>query len=248
MIHFNTKATIRLFANPRLGADTLPIFCRYLAGTLPIPCRYLADTSIDMKELLIATTNIGKVREYRNLLASFPVRVLGLDDLKESYPVVEETETTFRGNAMLKAAYYHRKSDILTLADDSGLVIDALDGRPGVHSARYGGEGMKSEDQIQLVLEEMKNIPAAKRTARFICSIALCGKGVEAVFEESCEGWIGSQPIGNNGFGYDPIFIDIETGQTFGQLTSAEKASRSHRGKALEKATDYLRKLLSSPL
>lgn len=201
-----------------------------------------------MKELLIATTNPGKVREYRELLVSFPVRVLGLDDLPESYPIVEETETTFRGNAMLKAEYYHRNSGILTLADDSGLEVDALDGRPGVYSARYGGEGLKSEDQVQLVLEEMKDVPPPKRSARFICSIAIYGDGVEEIFEESCEGWIGSQPLGSNGFGYDPIFVDYKTGQTFGQLTSAEKATRSHRGKALKKATEFLRQFLASPI
>src|SRR5262245_10720972 len=221
--------------------------------------------------ILIATSNKGKVAEIASFLKGLDCRVIGLDDLPQVPPPVEETGTTFVENAIIKADYYHAAAGALTLADDSGLEVDALDGRPGVYSARYGGEGLSDAQQIALLLEEMKDAPEDKRTARFVCAVALVGADVETpeerrsgrpwdealvgapertqirqIFEGRCEGRIAFAPRGAGGFGYDPIFIDAELGRTFAELSPEEKLSRSHRGKALQAAVDYLEKLFES--
>ncbi len=193
-----------------------------------------------MKTLLIATTNQGKVAELLSLLASSPFRVIGLADLPETYPDVEETGVTFAENALLKADFYHTQTGLLTLADDSGLEVDALDGQPSVYSARYGGEGMTSADQIRLLLGELKDVPQERRTAQFVCTIALVGIGVRQLFEGRSEGTIAFETRGAGGFGYDPIFIDSASGRTFAELTREEKAARSHRGKALRAAANFI--------
>lgn len=194
--------------------------------------------------LLIATTNPGKVTEINDLLADLPCRVIGLHELPQTLPTVEETGTTFAENALLKAEHYQRLTGLLTLADDSGLVVDALDGRPGVYSARYGGADLNSAEQINLLLAELMDVPAEKRTARFVCCIALAGElageGWRQTFERSCEGVIASEPRGAGGFGYDPIFIDAELGRTFAELSREEKAARSHRGQALRAASAFI--------
>jgi XTP/dITP diphosphohydrolase len=219
--------------------------------------------------LLIATSNKGKVAEIAALLEGSGCRTIGLEDLPEVPPPVEETGTTFVENALIKADYYHASTGLLTLADDSGLEVDALDGRPGVYSARYGGEGLSGAQQIALLLEEMKDTPEEKRTARFICVVALVGAAggtsdkresdwrldgalvdspagpqIRQTFEGRCEGRISLAPRGASGFGYDPIFIDAELGRTFAELSPEEKSSRSHRGKALKEAVKYLETLL----
>ena len=198
--------------------------------------------------LLIATSNRGKVTELASLLKGLNCRVIGLEDLPQVPPPVEETGTTFVANALIKGDYYHAITGLFTLADDSGLEVDALDGRPGVYSARYGGEGLSSADQIALLLEEMRDVPEEKRTARFVCSIALVGapggRDIRQTFEERCEGRIAFTPHGAGGFGYDPIFIDVELGRTFAELSHEEKSSRSHRGKALRATIKYLETLL----
>jgi XTP/dITP diphosphohydrolase len=193
-----------------------------------------------MTSLLIATTNPGKIAELRAMLAGSAFRVIGVDDLPERYPDVEETGATFAENALLKADFFHAQTGLLTLADDSGLAVDALDGRPGVYSARYGGKGRSSAEQIQLLLDELEETPDERRTARFICTIALVGDAIRQVFEGRCEGTIGREARGTGGFGYDPIFVDSESGRTFAELTPAEKAARSHRGKALRMAVRFL--------
>lgn len=193
-----------------------------------------------MKTLLIATTNPGKVAELSALLAGSPFRVIGLADLPETWPDVEETGVTFAENALLKAGYYHAQTGLLTLADDSGLEVDALDGRPGVYSARYGGEGMTSAGQIRLLLGELKDVPEERRGARFVCTIALVGEGVRQLFEGRSEGTIAFEPHGTGGFGYDPIFIDPGSGRSFAELTREEKAARGHRGKAVREAATFL--------
>jgi XTP/dITP diphosphohydrolase len=205
-----------------------------------------------MTTLLIATSNPGKVLEIASLLQGLNCRVIGFGDLPEVPPAVEETGATFAENAMLKAEHYHALTGpltcMLTLADDSGLEVDALEGRPGVYSARYGGEGMTSAQQIELLLDEMKDVPDNQRMARFVCSIAIVGtivgteaeKSIRQTFEGRCEGMVARQPRGNGGFGYDPVFIEMETGRTFAELTREEKATRSHRGKALRQARDFL--------
>ncbi len=198
--------------------------------------------------LLIATSNKGKVAEIASLLEGLNCRVIGLEDLTEVPPPVEETGTTFVANALIKADYYHAITGLLTLADDSGLEVDVLNGRPGVYSARYGGENLDSVSQIALLLEEMKGASEDKRTARFVCVIALAGelggRNLRQTFEGRCEGRIADTPRGAGGFGYDPVFIDAEIGRTFAELSPEEKSSRSHRGKALKETIKYLKTLL----
>jgi XTP/dITP diphosphohydrolase len=219
--------------------------------------------------LLIATSNKGKVAEIASLLKGLDCRTIGLDDLPQVPPPVEETGTTFVENALIKADYYHGATGLLTLADDSGLEVDALEGRPGVYSARYGGENLSSAQQVALLLEEMKNASEEKRSARFVCVVALVGAPgktsdmrsygwhldgalvdatvrpqIRQTFEGRCEGRIALAPRGAGGFGYDPIFIDAELGRTFAELSPEEKSSRSHRGKALRAAIKYLETLL----
>lgn len=193
-----------------------------------------------MKTLLIATSNAGKVAELAAMLAELECRVIGFADLPEIPPSIEETGQTFAENALLKAEHYHRLTGLTALADDSGLEVDALGGRPGVYSARYGSEGLSSADQIELLLKEMKGIPDRQRSARFVCSIALIGNELKRIFEGQCEGFIAHLPSGDNGFGYDPIFVDQELGRSFAELTREEKAARSHRGKALSQAREFL--------
>ncbi|MDX2033053.1 MAG: RdgB/HAM1 family non-canonical purine NTP pyrophosphatase [Blastocatellia bacterium] len=193
--------------------------------------------------LLIATTNPGKIAEIAAQLEGLNYRVIGLKDLPEMPPDVEETGATFEENAVLKADAYHAQTGLLTLADDSGLVVDALDGRPGVYSARYGGAGRTSAEQVALLLDELRDTPPEKRTARFVCCIALTGGNLRRTFERSCEGRIALEPRGQEGFGYDPVFLDPEQGRTFAELTRDEKAARSHRGKALRAAREFLASL-----
>jgi XTP/dITP diphosphohydrolase len=205
-----------------------------------------------IRTLLIATSNKGKVAEIASLLEGLEgldCRVIGLEALPQVPPPVEETGATFAENALIKADYYHAATGLLTLADDSGLEVDALDGRPGVYSARYGGESLSSAQQVSLLLEEMKDAPEEKRTARFVCVIALVGStggssDTRQIFEGRCEGKIAFAPRGEGGFGYDPIFIDTELGHTFAELSPEEKSFRSHRGKALRSAVEYLETLL----
>jgi XTP/dITP diphosphohydrolase len=122
---------------------------------------------------------------------------------------------------------------MLTLADDSGLEVDALGGRPGVYSARYAGAGANDADKVAKLLAELRAVPAMHRTARFVCVIALVGQGVRETFTGTCAGTITEQPRGAGGFGYDPVFLEPATGRTFAELTRAEKAAVSHRGRAL---------------
>jgi XTP/dITP diphosphohydrolase len=199
-----------------------------------------------MTTLLIATSNLGKVAELAAMLEGLNCRVIGFSDLPEVPATVEETGQTFAENALIKAEHYHRLTGLPALADDSGLEVDALDGRPGVYSARYGGEHLSSAEQVQLLLGELKDVPDHKRTARFVCSIALIGDGLNEMFEGHCEGLIAQEARGEHGFGYDPVFIDAELGLTFAELTREEKAPRSHRGKALLQTRQFLTEWLKS--
>src|SRR5262245_27746615 len=162
--------------------------------------------AVYMTRLLIATTNQGKIAEIATLLADLPFEVLGLTDLPYALPEVEETGATFAENALLKAAIYHAQTGCLTLADDSGLEVDALGGRPGVHSARYAGTGASDADKVAKLLAEMESVPEPERTARFVCVIALVGQGVREIFTGECKGMITVAPRGAGGFGYDPVF------------------------------------------
>ncbi|MBI1759983.1 MAG: XTP/dITP diphosphatase [Acidobacteria bacterium] len=200
-----------------------------------------------MTKLLIATTNAGKVAEIMALLTDLNYEVLGLADLPQPLPDVEETGETFAANAMLKAEYYHAQTGWLTLADDSGLEVDALGGRPGVYSARYAGAGAGDAAKVAKLLEELRDVPADQRTARFVCVIALTGPGVRETFTGACAGVIADAPRGTNGFGYDPVFIEPSSKRTFAELTRAEKAALSHRGQALKQVKDWLRQAELQP-
>lgn len=194
-------------------------------------------------QLLVATTNEGKIRELTALLQGLTIELVTLDRLTPRPPVPAEVMETFTGNALLKASHYHRFSGLLTLADDSGLEVDALGGRPGVRSAEYGGTGLSSAERNRLLLEEMRDVPAGRRGARFVCVVALVGTDINRTFVGSCEGEIATTPTGSDGFGYDPIFIDPATRQSFASLPMEEKSKRSHRGQAFSGLLGCLRDL-----
>ena len=197
------------------------------------------------KKLLVATHNSGKVREFSRMISAMPIgesfQIVGLDDLGIDFEV-EETGTTFEENAVLKARAYAETSGVLTLADDSGLVVDALDGAPGVTSARYGGAELDDKGRVQLLLDNMKDVRGWDRTARFVAVLALVGDEIMQLpgnqnglvtSEGVIEGAIAHQPIGANGFGYDPVFWLASRAKTTAQLTGAGKDAISHRGRAL---------------
>ncbi|MEP7272875.1 MAG: RdgB/HAM1 family non-canonical purine NTP pyrophosphatase [Acidobacteriota bacterium] len=190
--------------------------------------------------LLIATGNRGKVQEIRQGLDGVDYEVISTQDLNPVPAEPAEIFQTFAENAILKARYYRRISGHLSLADDSGLVVDALGGRPGVHSARYAGPNASPTDLINKLLTELAGVPWEKRSARFVCAIAISGPGFERVFEGTCEGLITLEQRGAGGFGYDPVFYYPGLERTFAEMTIAEKSSRSHRGRALTLARDVL--------
>jgi XTP/dITP diphosphohydrolase len=193
--------------------------------------------------LLIATRNPGKLREFARLFGGLPYRLVDLTGVGVNV-VVSETGDTFDENARLKAAGYAQASGMLTLADDSGLEVDALDGEPGVNSARYGGPGLSDEDRVRRLLERMKGVPGYRRQARFRCVIALAGPGVPGgvvTTEGVTEGAIAHEPIGTSGFGYDPVFWLKERAKTMAELTGPQKDEVSHRGKAARKMAGFLR-------
>lgn len=190
--------------------------------------------------LLIATHNPGKVREYRALLADLPLDLVYLDDLGIT-DEVEETGATFEENALLKARYYASRTGLWTWADDSGLEVDALGGRPGVHSARYAGPDASDADRYRKLLVELQGHPRPW-TARFRCAVALVRPdGVEAVCHGTLEGEITDTPRGSHGFGYDPVFYLPERGQTLAELPPEEKNRISHRARAAQTAREVLR-------
>lgn len=198
------------------------------------------------KRLLIATRNAGKLREFRRLLADLDVEILGLEDVGVT-DEVDETGETFEENARLKAETYARLSGLLTLADDSGLEVDALGGRPGVRSARYGGPGLTDLDRVQKLLDELRDVRGWDRGARFRAVVALAGEAVDggvATADGVAEGAITHEPIGEGGFGYDPVFWIAALASTTAQLTGAQKDSLSHRGDAVRKIVPALRKAL----
>ncbi|HEC23927.1 MAG TPA: XTP/dITP diphosphatase [Chloroflexi bacterium] len=200
-------------------------------------------------KVLIATRNRGKLREYADLLADLtaggqPIEWVSLADLGIEREV-EETGTTFEENARLKATAYARESGLLTLADDSGLEVDALGGAPGVHSARYGGPELDDEGRYRLLLEALKGVPEGKRSARFRCVVAITTpEGELHTAEGTCEGRIAREPKGEHGFGYDPVFVVEEYGRTMAELGPEIKNRISHRARALEAIRPVLATLL----
>jgi len=202
-----------------------------------------------MTKVLIATRNEGKLSEFKDMFQDFEIDWLSLTAVAITEEV-EETGTTFFENALLKAQTYAKKSNLITLGDDSGLVVDALNGAPGVKTARYGGPGLTSEERYQLLLENMKGIPTNKRTARFCCAIVVVGEDGRLLIKSEgiCEGVIAESPQGQGGFGYDPIFFLPHLGKTMAQLSPEEKHKISHRGKALKKIESSLKNVLDTKL
>ena len=196
--------------------------------------------STRMMKLLIATHNPGKVREYQHLLAGLPLELTY--PAQESLDIeVAETGESFAENAKLKAAAYARASGFLTLADDSGLEVDALGGEPGIHSARYAGQGASDEERYQLLLEKLRGVPWEERTARFRCIIAVATpEGQVHTAEGTCEGIITLAPKGEHGFGYDPVFYLPELDRTMAELPPDVKNRVSHRGQAVREAFSFL--------
>ena len=184
--------------------------------------------------LLLATRNQGKRRELETILKGLPCRIVTLEEFPDAPEVVED-RSTFLDNARKKAQTLARHTGLLTLAEDSGLEVDALDGRPGVYSARYArGEGSTDAENIERVLLELQGVPLAKRTARFVCQAVLyeSDKEIGQAFGEVC-GLISENRRGHEGFGYDPIFYLPEYGKTFGELPASVKNRISHRSAAL---------------
>ncbi|MCS7251200.1 MAG: RdgB/HAM1 family non-canonical purine NTP pyrophosphatase [Anaerolineae bacterium] len=193
------------------------------------------------RQLLIATHNPGKRKELATLLSDLPLRLIDLLEIG-ILEVAEEPYGSLEDNARWKATFYAERSGLWTLADDSGLEIDALGGAPGVHSARFAGPNASDEMRIRKVLELMVGIPWPQRTARFRCVIALARPGEPPVLVEGClEGYIAFEPRGVHGFGYDPIFYIPEFGKTMAELPLEEKNQISHRARAARKASQILK-------
>jgi XTP/dITP diphosphohydrolase len=190
-------------------------------------------------KLLIATTNSAKLAELGEILSDQGFEVVGLDRaLAEGF---EETGLDFAENALLKARHYHRLTGLPTVADDSGLEVEALGGAPGIYSARYAGPGATDADRVAKLLNELEGVPAEDRAARFVCAAAVVLGNQEKVFTAEVCGRILTQPRGKGGFGYDPVFYYEPLGKTFAELTRREKSAVSHRGLAFRKLADWLK-------
>jgi len=203
---------------------------------------------MDGSKLLLATTNAGKLAEVQAFLRPLPIRLISLRDLG-TWPEVVEDGASFEQNALKKARTLAEYSGVLTLADDSGLEVDVLKGAPGVRSARYSGKNATDQSNNGKLLAELSHVPEEKRSARFVCVLALCAPGPAGIKEwtvrEECAGRITFVPRGENGFGYDPLFYYPPLGKTFGEIDRETKGTVSHRGKALKTMTQILGSLLA---
>jgi len=197
-------------------------------------------------KLLLATNNEAKVREYRHLLHKLPVELVTLAELGMTV-IVDEVGESLEENARLKATVLAARSQLLALADDSGLEVDALGGEPGRLSARYAGEKASDRDRISYLLAKLKGVPWTKRSARFRCVIAVATPGGKVEFcSGECRGVITFEPAGEQGFGYDPIFYLPELGKTMAELPLEIKNQVSHRGQAARKVRRVLKRVSSS--
>ncbi len=201
-----------------------------------------------MKQLILATKNDGKLKEIREMLAGLPVEVLGLKDIGRTEEIAEDGES-FKANALIKARAIFAATGKAVLADDSGLEIEALGGAPGVHSARFLGEGTGYAAKIDAILRLLERVPESRRNADFRCVIAFIRPGrrrraVEKTAEGRVDGRIAEKPAGSGGFGYDPVFYLPEKGCTMAQLSDEEKNTLSHRARALEAVLPAVRKWL----
>jgi XTP/dITP diphosphohydrolase len=194
------------------------------------------------RPIVLATRNMGKIREFKRLLGTFPVQIKSLEDFGPIPPVVEEGET-FEDNAVMKARHTARILGLPAIADDSGLEVAALGGAPGVKSARYAGEKASDDERNLKLLDALKGV--VDRSARFVCVLAIAvPRGPALLYEGICEGSITKEMQGSNGFGYDPVFYYPPFGKTFARLSVDEKNRVSHRGKAMSELREEFEKVL----
>ena len=196
-----------------------------------------------MKQIIVlATTNKGKTKEFRELLKDFPIEIKDLGDFGPIPEIIEDGET-FDDNAYKKASFTAKVLGFPAMADDSGLCVEALDGAPGVYSARYAGEAATDAQNVAKLLDALKD--EENRKAAFECVISIAvPTGAALTYENRCEGVLTREPAGENGFGYDPLFFFPELNKTFAQLSIAEKAEISHRGKALKEVFNEMDKII----
>jgi XTP/dITP diphosphohydrolase len=192
------------------------------------------------KRILLATNNQHKLKQMRAILEPLGFETPSPRDSGFIFEV-DEPGSSFEENARIKAEGLSAMANARTLADDSGLIVDALNGEPGIYSARYGGPYLTDDERVDLVLERMNGVPEVRRTARYVAAIAIAEPASSTtVFQATVEGSIHHEPIGTKGFGYDPIFFYPPAGRTFGQMEWEEKAGVSHRGKALRAVVEFL--------
>jgi XTP/dITP diphosphohydrolase len=198
-----------------------------------------------MREIILATGNKGKLREFREILTTYEVALSSLADHWDPVPSIPETGMTFEENALLKAQWVYDRKKMWVMADDSGLEVDALGGRPGVRSARFAGDNADTAANNRLLLELLADVASERRTARFKCALVLV-TSADNYFTAIgvCEGTILFAPRGKQGFGYDPLFVPYGYMQTFAELGAAEKHVISHRGRAIGKVRNYLDELV----
>ena len=192
----------------------------------------------EIRKLVFATNNQHKLEEAREITAG-KFEILSLTDIG-CHDDIPETAPTLEGNALIKARWIHDRYGFDCFADDTGLMVDALDGAPGVHSARYAGPGHDSEANMKKLLENLDGV--ADRKAHFSTAVALIMDGSEYLFEGRVDGTIAETPAGENGFGYDPVFVADESGKRFAEMSSEEKNAISHRGRAMSKLAEFLSK------
>ncbi len=195
-----------------------------------------------MEQIIIATKNKGKIREFKDFFKVYGIEVLSLFDLDKNLPDIAEIGATFEENAALKAEQIASLLNKPVLADDSGLMVDALDGAPGIYSARYAGEEKSDDANNEKLLNALKSVPKEKRTAKFVCVLAVCVPEEKTVFQTGiCEGKIASMPQGSNGFGYDPLFVPDGYTKTMAEIPAEEKNRISHRSQAIKKLENWVK-------
>lgn len=198
-----------------------------------------------MKKLIVATKNTGKAEEFRVFLGKLGIEAVSLLDLEEHVPDIAETGTTFEENAALKAETIAEKFNLPVVADDSGLMVDVLNGKPGVHSARFAGENKNDLANLTKVLHGMDGVAKDKRSGRFVCVLAVARPNEPTIVKSgTCEGTIAQVPRGDNGFGYDPIFYPTGYNKTMAELLPEEKNKISHRHNALVQLEEWLHTVL----
>jgi len=198
-----------------------------------------------IKKIVLGTQNQGKIKEFQNILGKEDITLLYWKDFDCPFSVKEDGRT-FRENALKKAEITARKTDEVSIADDSGLEVDWLKGKPGIFSARYAGIEATDEKNINKLLEELKNVPSCQRGARFVCAIVIFSPdGTWEWVEGECRGIITEKPRGDQGFGYDPVFLVPALGKTFAELNPQEKNRISHRARAISKVKPLLKKYFS---